>query len=69
MSEFDQIQVRESEIKELEDIMGRVPCEVKVLYFLRMLGFRSDLTFSEWYGHLFWKSQHFVARFYLEGGS
>ena len=43
MNEFDQIQVRESEIKELEDIMGRVPCEVKVLYFLCMLGFL-DLT-------------------------
>ncbi|KAF9483938.1 Sec63-domain-containing protein [Pholiota conissans] len=28
-TEFDQIQVRESEIKELEQIMERVPCQVK----------------------------------------
>ncbi|CAA7259895.1 unnamed protein product [Cyclocybe aegerita] len=28
-TEFDQIQVRENEIKELEEIMARVPCEVK----------------------------------------
>ncbi|KAF8974332.1 Sec63-domain-containing protein [Flammula alnicola] len=28
-TEFDQIQIRESEIKELEQIMERVPCEVK----------------------------------------
>ncbi|KAF9469005.1 Sec63 Brl domain-containing protein [Collybia nuda] len=28
-TEFDQIQVRESEIKELEQLMERIPCEVK----------------------------------------
>jgi len=28
--QFDQIQVRETEIKELEAIMERIPCEVKV---------------------------------------
>ncbi|KAM6495763.1 Sec63 Brl domain containing protein [Amanita muscaria] len=28
-TEFDQIQVRENEIKELEDLMNRVPCDVK----------------------------------------
>ncbi|KAH9482395.1 Putative helicase mug81 [Psilocybe cubensis] len=28
-TEFEQIQVRESEVKELEEIMERVPCEVK----------------------------------------
>ena len=34
--QFDQIQVRETEVKELEQIMEVIPCDVKVCagYFL-----------------------------------
>ena len=34
--QFDQIQVRENEVKELEQLMEAVPCDVKVGFHVRI---------------------------------
>ena len=64
LTKFDQIQVRESEIPELERLMENAPCAVKVrcLQGTRSFGL---IYRPGWYGHKSWESQYLASGLYL----